>query len=84
MNAKHRKTLASIFAMPVSRSLAFRDIESLLQALGCEKIEGPGSAVGYQKDGRHIGFHRPHPGKEAKAYQIKLVRGFLQDIGVES
>jgi hypothetical protein len=26
-------------------------------------------------------FHRPHPGKEAKPYQVKKAAGFLTKIG---
>ena len=83
MNAKHRKTLAALFASPVPRTLAFRDIESLLRAIGCKVEERPGSAVGFMKDNASVGFHRPHPGKEAKPYMIKAAREFLERIGVK-
>ncbi len=83
MNGKHKKTLAAIFASPTPRSLAFRDIENLLRAIGCTVEERPGSAVGFARDNCTVGFHRPHPGKEAKPYQIKDARDFLQRIGVE-
>jgi hypothetical protein len=83
MNSKHRKTLAAIFTSPVSRSLAFRDIESLLRAVGCKVVERPGSAVVFMSGDKSVGFHRPHPGKEAKPYQIKDARDFLRDMGVE-
>lgn len=83
MNAKHRKTLAAIFSSPIPRTMVFRDIESLLHAVGCEIREGPGSAVGFAFGGKDITFHRPHPGKEAKPYQVKDARDFLRQIGVE-
>ena len=83
MNAKHRKTLWEIFASSIPRSLAFRDIESLLRAIGCKVEERPGSAVGFLKDNKSIGFHRPHPGKEAKQYAVKAAREFLESIGVK-
>jgi predicted RNA binding protein YcfA (HicA-like mRNA interferase family) len=83
MNAKHGKTLAAIFAPSIPRSMACRDVESLLRALGCEKTEGEGSGVAYGRDGKSVVFHRPHPGKELKRYQIKEIRGFLGDIGVK-
>lgn len=83
MNPKQKKTLTAIFASPISRSLACRDIESLLKALHCTKTEGDGSAVAYGRDGKSVTFHRPHPGKEMKMYQIKVIRGFLEDIGVK-
>ncbi len=83
MNAKHKKTLAAIFASPIPRSLTCRDVESLLRALECEKTEGDGSGVAYGRGGKSVAFHRPHPGKEIKRYQIKEIRGFLEDIGVK-
>lgn len=83
MNARHRKTLAAIFASPIPRSLTCRDVESLLHALECEKTEGNGSGVAYGRNGKSVAFHRPHPGKEIKQYQIKEIRGFLEDIGVQ-
>jgi hypothetical protein len=27
-------------------------------------------------------FHRPHPGKEAKQYQVRAARRFLERLGV--
>ena len=35
-----------------------------------------------EKDGEVEMFHRPHPTKEAKRYQIRAVRAFLELIGV--
>ncbi|RUW81561.1 MAG: addiction module toxin, HicA family [Mesorhizobium sp.] len=82
MNNKHKKTLAAVFANPVSGTIAWADIESLLLAVGCKTIEGNGSRVRFTFDG-HIGtFHRPHPAKEAKQYQVKDARAFLTQIGV--
>ena len=83
MNAKHKKTLAAIFTSPIPRSLAYRDVDSLLRALECKKTEGKGSGVAYGRDGKSVTFHRPHPGNEMKQYQIKEIRGFLEDIGVK-
>ena len=82
MNAKHRKTLAALFASPIPRSLTCREVESLLRALLCERTEGDGSGVAYDRGGKSVTFHRPHPGKELKRYQIKEIRDFLADIGV--
>lgn len=73
----------ALFASPVPRTLAFRDIESLLRAVGCRVKEGPGSAVDFILENKGVAFHRPHPGKEAKSYQIKDARDFLRRIGVE-
>ncbi|PPJ47271.1 type II toxin-antitoxin system HicA family toxin [Rhizobium sp. KAs_5_22] len=82
MNSRQKKTLHSIFSDPVSGSIAWADVESLLVAVGCVVIEGNGSRVRFEKDGRLAFFHRPHPEKEAKRYQIRDARRFLEDLGV--
>lgn len=82
MNSAQRETLHSIFSKPIPKSLEFSAIASLLEGVGCEKIEGSGSRVRFVKGSAMIAFHRPHPGKEAKPYQIKDARDFLVLIGV--
>lgn len=82
MNNRQRNTLLAIFTDPVSGSIAWADVESLLLAIGCVVVEGSGSRVRFDKDGRLAFFHRPHPEKEAKRYQIRDARRFLDDLGV--
>ncbi|WP_075996113.1 type II toxin-antitoxin system HicA family toxin [Salaquimonas pukyongi] len=79
---QHKRTLATVFANPVSGTINWSDIENLLIAAGAEIIEGSGSRVRFHKDGEIEVFHRPHPEKEAKRYQVKAVREFLIRIGV--
>ena len=57
-------------------------IEGLLIAAGARVIEGRGSRVRFEKDGEVETFHRPHPAKEAKRYQVRATRAFLERIGV--
>jgi hypothetical protein len=83
MNGTHRKTLASVFANPVSATLEWRRIEALLVAVGCRVIEGAGSRVRFEKDGQIATFHRPHPAKEAKPYQMRDARQYLENFGVK-
>ncbi|MEZ5344304.1 MAG: type II toxin-antitoxin system HicA family toxin [Pyrinomonadaceae bacterium] len=64
-------------------NILFSDIEKLLIALGSEKIEGSGSRVAFSKDNETVFFHRPHPQKEAKKYQIEMAREFLERIDHE-
>jgi hypothetical protein len=82
MNRTHRKTLAAVFADPVSGNIEWRRIEALFKAVGCDVIEGSGSRVTVVHRGRKASFHRPHPGKDAFRYQIRAVREFLDLIGV--
>ena len=83
MNSKQRKTLAAIFADPVSGTIEWAAIEKLLVAAGCQVVEGSGSRVRFVKDGIVASFHRPHPDKEAKRYQVRDAREYLTKIGVK-
>ncbi len=82
MNNTHRKTLAAVFADPVSGTIAWAAVEALLVAAEARVIEGRGSRVRFEKDGEVETFHRPHPEKEAKRYQIRAAQTFLERIGV--
>lgn len=82
MNSKHRKTLAAIFKEPVSGTIDWADIESPLLAAGCTLIEGNGSRVRFSFANEVESFHRPHPAKEAKRYQVRAARDFLLRLGV--
>ena len=83
MNSKHRKTLEAVFSTPAQGALEWLRIEALLVAVGCRVIEGAGSSVTFEKDGKRAYFHRPHPGKEALRYRVVAVREFLELIGVK-
>ena len=88
VNARHRKALEAIFAKPTTRTLEWARIEALFKAIGCKAIgckviEGRGSRVCFAY-GEHVAtFHRPHPAKEAKPYQVEDARAFLESIGVK-
>ncbi len=83
MNNKQRKTLEVIFSKPTPAHVEWDRIESLLMCVGCECIEGSESRVRFVH-GTTVGtFHRPHPAKEAKAYQVEDARKFLETIGVK-
>ena len=82
MNNKHRKVLEKIFQNPV-KPIEWQDIEKLFLALGASIAEGNGSRVTFSLNGVTADFHRPHPGKEAKRYQIIDTREFLTKAGID-
>ena len=82
MNNRQRRTLEAIYADPVSPATAWTDIESVLIASGCRVIEGTGSRVRFECRGMIATFHRPHPAKEAKRYQVRDAREYLEKLGV--
>ncbi len=81
MNAKHRKTLRAIFTKPTSPSIVFNEIQALLLALGGQVHEREGSRIKITIKGEQWRCHRPHPGKEAKRYQVEEIRELLERIG---
>lgn len=83
MNSRHLKTLAAIFVRPTSASIPFADIEALVKALGGSVTEREGSRVKIELRGEQWRCHRPHPGKEAKRYQVEQARELLERVGVQ-
>jgi len=83
VNTKHCKTLAALFIRPTSASIVFADIEALIKALGGSVLEREGSRVRIELNGEQWRCHRPHPGKEAKRYQVEEARELLERAGVQ-
>lgn len=67
----------------MSATIEWAAIESLLLAVGCRLVEGSGSRVRFEFQGHIASFHRPHPAKEAKRYQVMDARDYLLMIGVK-
>jgi len=83
MNAKHRGTLKALFTVPIRRNVRFSDIAALIVALGGEVREGAGSRVVFEVHERRVYLHRPHPGQEAKRYQVEAVREFPRALEIQ-
>lgn len=83
MKAKHRRTLEAIYATPTRGGIVFSDIEALIRAFGGEVREGEGSRVVFELKGSRKYLHRPHPGKEAKKYQVEELREWLDKLEVK-
>jgi hypothetical protein len=82
MTGKHGRTLAAVFAVPTRHNIRFADIEALIVALGGEVRAGAGSRVVLELHGGRAYLHRPHPGREAKRYQVEEVREFLRTLEI--
>jgi hypothetical protein len=83
VSGKHRTTLDAIFADPIRAGIAWRDSESLFEAVGGEISEGQGSRVRVALNGVRAVFHRPHPHKETDKGAVRSVRRFLLEAGIE-
>jgi len=78
VNGTHRKTLEKVLADPVNGNIEWARIESLLKAVGCRVVEGAGSSVTFEINGKKMTLHRPHPHKEALRYRVLAVRDFIE------
>ena len=83
MNARHAKTLAAVFKAPTPANVEWSAVEAMLLAVGCSLVKGSGSRVRFVKDDMIETFHRPHPAKEAKRYQLRAARDYLIRLGVK-
>ncbi len=83
MKRKSSKTIALIFARPVSGSIKWRDIESLLVDLGTTVSEREGSRSGVALFGVVRVFHRPHPSPDTDKGAVESIRKWLYENGVQ-
>jgi hypothetical protein len=60
----------------------FADIEALIKVLGGSVSERESSRVRVELNGEQWRCHRPHPGKEARRYQVEEARELLERAGV--
>lgn len=82
MNKHQQKMLSMLLRKPTPQNVEWRKIESLFKALKALKIEGEGSRVRFVLNGVVATFHRPHPQKETKPYQVRDAIAFLEKAGV--
>jgi hypothetical protein len=75
--------LAAIFIRPTLASIRFADIEALFASLGASIGEREGSRIRIELRGEQWRCHRPHPGKEAKRYQVEEAKELLERAGFE-
>ncbi len=84
MNRKHKRTLDSIVEKPERSDIPWKDIETLIGALGGEISEGRGSRVRIFLNGIRAVFHRPHPKRVTDKGVVKSMRRFLKEAEVIS
>jgi len=82
MTGQHRRMLTTLFTVPTRRNIRFAAVEALIVALGGAVREGAGSRVVFELRGERVYLHRPHPGHEAKRYQVEEVREFLRRLEI--
>jgi hypothetical protein len=82
MSSHHRRTLEAVFRDPVSATIVWADVESMLAYFGAVIREGSGSRMAIELNGHAAHVHRPHPQKEASRGTIRSVRDLLILAGI--
>jgi hypothetical protein len=83
MTKKHRRTFALIFEKPNRKDVEWDDFINLLNYLGASIRQQSGSAHGIQLNGEYAVFHKPHPGHTIYPTDLKRIRKFFKNAGVE-
>jgi hypothetical protein len=81
MNQKQHRILSAIFQKPTPAAIKWRDVASLIKAIGGEIQYGDGSRVRIDLKGESLNIHSPHPQKELKRYTVRLVKELLTRTG---
>ena len=74
----HENTLDAIFKTPNPVTLKWWQIKSLLTGYGAKSIPGKESRSRFELNGVIVTFHRSHSQKEARSYQVRDIRRFLE------
>lgn len=80
--SKRDKLLDRFLAQPIKKNLTFNELETLLMALGYQKIQGSGSRVKFyhQQYDNLINLHKPHPNNILKEYLIRQIQEKLKEL----
>ena len=80
---KHRQIYEDILTKPDRSDILWDDFLSLLRYMGAIIKEQGGSAVGIRLNGKYAVFHKPHPGHVIYLSDLKRIRRFLVEAGVD-
>ena len=81
MNHKQKHTLDAILKEPVSGNIHWRDVESLLNALGAEVQVTHGARLHVILNRVEGTLHRPHHGSSLSKQDVRHLRQFLNSAG---
>ncbi|MCK5647810.1 MAG: type II toxin-antitoxin system HicA family toxin [Gammaproteobacteria bacterium] len=82
MSKKHQKVLSAIFSDHLSSNIHWKEIESLLNHLGAEFREGPGSSLITIINGVEFSMHRSHHKTTMSKSSLHQLRKFLESVNI--
>ncbi len=81
MNHKQKHTLDAIHKEPTSGNIHWREVESLLKALGAELRVTHGARMTFVLKGVEGTVHRPHHSSVLTKQDVRHLRKFLEQTG---
>lgn len=81
MNHRHRKTLHSIFAHPLSGNVDFEAVVHVLEQLGAEIDNKSGNRIGVKLNGHSAAFI--HVNHDLPKEEVIQIRKFLTTCGID-
>ena len=81
MNHKHKMTLHALFAHPVSGNIEFREVRSVLEALGAEISHGGHGHLAVKLNGHEHNFQ--DAARSLSKDAVAAIRKFLEAAGVD-
>jgi hypothetical protein len=81
MNHKQKHTLDDILKKPASGNVHWRDVESLLEALGAELQVTHGARMTFMLQGVTGTLHKSHHSSVLTKQDIRHLRDFLHNVG---
>ncbi len=79
LDNRHRNTLRQIFAHPASHNIEWREVTSLLEAVGTVAVHHDGKLT--VTIGSETEFFNPPPGKDIDAQMVVDLRRMLSQAG---
>ena len=81
MNHRHRKTLHSLFAHPISGNIDFKAVVHVLEELGAEIENKAGNRIGVALNGHKAAF--THVNHDLPKEEVIQIRKFLETCGID-
>ena len=82
MSHKHRHVLEAIYREPVSSTIQWREVESLVRHLGADIEPSHGARFRVVLNKREFFLHHPHHSNEFAKVEVKHLRECLASAGV--
>ena len=82
LSRRNARTLSSIFQRPTPADIRWKDVETLLEALGADIEQRAGSRVAILIERQVHVIHTPHPGPTMNRATVRDIKALLTSMGI--